>query len=226
MSVRLFQGIVYQMREVIDRTIGVIDESLNVIACSDLGRIGQPVEGLSSESFAAAGAFEVGGITYRAFGAEPHKNYLLFVEGADEEASRYAALLAISLTNIKQYYDEKYDRGNFIKNILLDNILPGDIYLKAHELRFNSEATRVVMLIRVQNHSDISTYDVIQNLFPERNKDFVISINETDIVLVKEIRPDTESKDLEKLARSIVDTLGSEFYTYAYIGIGMTVESI
>ena len=226
MSVRLFQGIVYQMREVIDRTIGVIDESLNVIACSDLGRIGQPVEGLSSESFAAAGAFEVGGITYRAFGAEPHKNYLLFVEGADEEASRYAALLAISLTNIKQYYDEKYDRGNFIKNILLDNILPGDIYLKAHELRFNSEATRVVMLIRVQNHSDISTYDVIQNLFPERNKDFVISINETDIVLVKEIRPDTESKDLEKLARSIVDTLGSEFYTYANIGIGMTVESI
>ena len=61
MSVRLFQGIVYQMREVIDRTIGVIDESLNVIACSDLGRIGQPVEGLSSESFAAAGAFDVGG---------------------------------------------------------------------------------------------------------------------------------------------------------------------
>ena len=84
----------------------------------------------------------------------------------------------------------------------------------------------MVMLIRVQNHSDISTYDVIQNLFPERNKDFVISINETDIVLVKEIRPDTESKDLEKLARSIVDTLGSEFYTYANIGIGMTVESI
>ena len=84
----------------------------------------------------------------------------------------------------------------------------------------------MVMLIRVQNHSDVSTYDVVQNLFPEKNKDFVISINETDIVLVKEIRPDTESKDLEKLARSIVDTLGSEFYTHATIGIGMMVESI
>ncbi|MBP3936049.1 MAG: helix-turn-helix domain-containing protein [Clostridia bacterium] len=226
MSVRLFQGIVYQMREVIDRTIGVVDESLNVIACSDLGRIGQPAEGLAMDAFTQTDSFEAEGLTYRPFGAEPHKNYLLFVEGTDDEASRYAALLAISLTNIKQYYDEKYDRGNFVKNILLDNILPGDIYLKAHELRFNSEAARVVMLIRVQSHSDVSTYDVIRNLFPDSTKDFVISINETDIVLVKEVRPETEGKDLEKLARSIVDTLGSEFYTHANIGIGMMVESI
>ena len=43
------------------------------------------------------------------------------------------------LSSIKQYYDEKYDRGNFIKNVILDNILPGDIYLKARELRFGSD---------------------------------------------------------------------------------------
>ena len=41
MSNRLFQGVVHQMREAIDRTIGVIDETMSVIACSDLGRIGE-----------------------------------------------------------------------------------------------------------------------------------------------------------------------------------------
>ena len=151
---------------------------------------------------------------------------MLFVEGNDEEAGRYAALLAVSLTNIKQYYDEKYDRGNFVKNVILDNILSGDIYLKARELRFNSDVDRVVLLIRVASHSEVSAFDVVQNLFPDKAKDFVININENDIALVKEIRSGIDGRDLEKLACSIVDTLSSEFYTQVSVGIGTVVSSI
>ena len=108
----------------------------------------------------------------------------------------------------------------------MDNILPGDIYLKARELRFNSDVSRVCMLIKITNKSDISAYDVIQNLFPDKSKDFVININETDIALVKEIRAGIEPKDLEKLAGSIVDTLSSEFYTHCVVGIGTIVAGI
>ena len=148
------------------------------------------------------------------------------MEGTDDQAAKFAALLAVSLSSIKQYYDEKYDRGNFVKNVILDNILPGDIYLKARELRFNNDVNRVVLLIRISARTDISAYDIVQNLFPDKNKDFVININETDIALIKEIRAGIESKDLEKLARSIVDTLGGEFYTQATVGIGTVVEGI
>ena len=42
MSNRLFQGLVYQMRDTVDRMIGVIDESATIIACSDLTKIGEP----------------------------------------------------------------------------------------------------------------------------------------------------------------------------------------
>ena len=115
---------------------------------------------------------------------------------------------------------------NFIKNVILDNILPGDIYLKARELRFNSDVSRVCMLIKITSKSDVSAYDVIQNLFPDKNKDFIININETDIALVKEIRAGIEPKDLDKLASSIVDTLSSEFYTHCVVGIGTTVTGI
>ena len=76
------------------------------------------------------------------------------------------------------------------------------------------------------NKTDISAYDVIQNLFPDKNKDFVININETDIALVKEVRPGIDAKDLTKLASSIVDTLGSEFYTHCVVGIGTIVTGI
>lgn len=152
--------------------------------------------------------------------------YAVFVEGTDDMAARYCAVLAISLTSIKQYYDEKYDRNNFIKNVILDNILPSDIYIKSRELHFSGDISRVVFLIRVVSSNDISAFDVVQNLFPDKQKDFIFSISESDIVLVKEIKAGIESKDLEKLARSIVDTLGSEFYTRVVVGIGTVVVGV
>ncbi len=226
MSNRLFQGVVHQMRDAIDRTIGVIDETSAIIACSDLGRIGEMCTAITPDAFTATDAFVVDGNTYKPFGSRPHSEYVLFVSGADEQAEKFAALLAVSLSSIKQYYDEKYDRGNFVKNIILDNILPGDIYLKARELHFNNDVSRVVLLIRITNHTDISTFDIVQNLFPDKAKDFVININENDIALVKEVKTGIDSSNLEKLARSIVDTLGSEFYTPATVGIGTVVEGI
>ena len=151
---------------------------------------------------------------------------LAFVAGADDLAAKMCGVLAISLSSIKQYYDEKYDRGNFIKNIILDNILPGDIFAKARELHFSSDASRAVLLVRVQANSSVSAFDVVQNLFPDKQKDFVFNVSETDIVLVKEVKPGVESRDLEKLARSIVDTLGGEFYTKAQVGIGSVIAGI
>ena len=225
MSNRMFQSVIHQTKEAIERTVGIVDESLTVIACSDLGRVGE-VSTISADAFTAGEDFVLDNYTYVPFGARPHCEYILFVEGTDEAASRYAALLAVSLNSIKQFHDEKFDRSNFVKNVILDNILPGDIYLKARELRFNNDISRVVLLIRVINHTEISAFDVVQNLFPDKAKDFVINISEKDIALVKEVRPGTDPKDLEKLARSIVDTLGSEFYTQAIVGIGTTVEGI
>lgn len=199
MSNRLFQGIVHQMKDAIDRTIGVIDETSVVIACSELGKIGEVNESVNSETLSSTAPFVVNGYTYRSFGSNAKYDYAVFVQGTDEYAQKYAQLLSVSFASIKQYYDEKYDRSNFIKNVILDNILPGDIYLKARELHFNSEVSRVCLLIKIVSKTDVSAYDIVQNLFPDKSKDFVININEVEIALVKEIKPDTESRDLESL---------------------------
>jgi carbohydrate diacid regulator len=213
------------MKDAVDRIIGVIDENGTVIACSELGKIGETVN-IDFMNVSAAEAFVFTGSTYKAIGSAQLGEYYIFVNGVDPMAEKYCSILAISFENIKCYYDEKYDRSNFIKNVILDNILPGDIYLKSRELHFNTDVSRTVLLIRSNDHSDIVIYDVVQNLFPEKAKDFVISINETDIALVKETSRDIEPKDMEKLARSIADTLSGEFYTSVSIGIGSSVESI
>lgn len=226
MSNRLFQGVVHQMRDVIDRVIGVVDENALIIACSDLSKVGQANEFVSMDLSDSRDIFVRDGYTYKSFGTHTGPEYAVFVEGVDDSAVKYANLLSISLASLKQYSDEKYDKNNFIKNVILDNILPGDVVLKARELHFNSEVNRVVFLIRVLNVSDISAYDVIQNLFPDKNKDFVFNITETDIVLVKKIKNGIDSKELEKLARSIADTLSGEFYTRANVGIGTPVSNV
>ncbi|MDD2994420.1 MAG: helix-turn-helix domain-containing protein [Pygmaiobacter sp.] len=225
MSNRLFQGVIHQMQESIDRVIGVVNDNAQVIACSDLTKLDTSREYLALD-FAETNAFVRDGFTYRPFGNGQRLEYAVFVEGTDEMAARYAGILAIAVGGIKQYYDEKYDRGNFIKNVILDNILPGDVYIKARELHFGADISRVVFLVRIVSASGVSAYEIIQNLFPDRQKDFVFSISENDIVLVKEIRPGIEPRDLEKLARSIVDTLSAEFYTRVVVGIGTVVTGI
>ena len=209
MSNRLFQGIVHQMRESIDRVIGVVDSYAVTIACSDLTRIGETNEYLVLDLNENTDIFVRDGYTYKPFGTRTKPDYAVFVEGTDETAAKFCNILAIS-----------------IKNVILENILPGDIYVKARELHFNTDVNRVVLLVRVVSSNDISAFDVIQNLFPDKQKDFVFNISEKDIVLVKEIKSGINGKDIEKLARSIVDTLGSEFYTRVVVGIGTIVSSV
>ncbi|GHV46418.1 hypothetical protein FACS189499_01590 [Clostridia bacterium] len=226
MSYRLFQNVVHQMRDTIGRVIGVIDENATIIACSEIAKIGTSNDFFTIELGESHELFIREGYTYKPFGLHVRPDYAVFVEGTDESAGKYASILAISLSSIKQYYDEKYDRNNFVKNIILDNVLPGDISVKSRELHFNAELVRVVFLINIVTSSDVSTFDVIQNLFPDKNKDFVFNINENDIVLVKEIKGTTNVKDLEKLARSVSDTLSGEFFTRVNVGIGTPVTGV
>ena len=193
------------MRDTIDATVGVVDDTATIIACSDLTKVGTTNEFVSLDLSDVHDIFIRDGYTYKPFGSRAKPEYAVFVEGMDDTAAKYANILAISLFNIKQYYD---------------------IVIKARELHFNSEVSRVVLLVRIVSANDVSAYDVIQNLFPDKNKDFVFTISESDIVLVKEIKGAVDTKDLEKLARSIADTLSSEFYTRVNVGIGTIVTGV
>ncbi len=226
MSNRLFQGVIYQMKDAFDRVIGVIDENGVVISCSDLGKMGDIRQGVREELSFSTEFMAVSGYTYRYMGTGQKSEYIVFVEGEDKMAEKMSKLLAVSLGNIKGLYDEKYDKGSFIKNIILDNILPSDIYIKSKELHFNTEELRIVLLIKFFGKTDMMPFEMLQNMFPDKSKDYVISVGEHDIVLVKELKAGTEMKEIEKIAVNIADTLSTEFYTKVAIGISTMVDNI
>ncbi|MCQ2427651.1 MAG: helix-turn-helix domain-containing protein [Clostridia bacterium] len=227
MANRLFQGIIHQMKDTVDRVIGVIDETGTVIACSDLVKIGEIRPGVGDHTVfpESAEVYCAAGYTYRPL--DPSKNeYTLFVEGEDKHSEMVAKLIAVSLLNIKNLYDEKYDKASFIKSIILDNILPSDIYLKSKELHFNTQENRVVILIKFQDKSEYLPFEMLQNMFPDRTHDYIITLGEYEAVLVKEVKPGTESKEIEEIAANILDTLVTEFFVNASIGISTVVDNI
>ena len=108
----------------------------------------------------------------------------------------------------------------------MDNILPGDIYIRAKELHFATDAPRAVFLIRQLGHGDVATVDVLSGMFTDKLQDFVLSINETDIAVVKQITPATSVEDLERMAAGMEESLRSELSIKTVIGIGTVSEHL
>ena len=226
MSNRLFQTVIHQMKDVFGRTIGVIDENGIIIACSELGKIGESRQRIREELTYSQGTVCYEGFSYRFIASSGKNDCIAFAEGNDLEADKITQLLAISLGNIKSLYDEKYDKGSFIKNIILDNILPSDIYIKSNELHFNNEDSRAVFVIKFHGTSDVPPYEIIQNIVEGSTRDYVISISEQDIVIVKEVDRNENSETLVAFAKNILKVTASEYNAKVLIGISSIVENL
>ena len=227
MSNSVFQSVMLQLKETTDRVFGVIDTEGYVVASTDMAFVG---ERWPEAVLKVAGSQEIvtfGQKTFKPmFNSANYCEYAVFCTGDDELARSYCSMAYIALNNAKAFYEEKHDRGTFVKNIIMDNILPGDIYIRAKELHFATDAPRAVFLVRQVGHADVATVDVLSSLFTDKLQDFVLSINETDIAVIKQIEPETEIEELEQIAVQIEDTLRNELFVKAVIGIGTIAEHL
>ena len=223
MSGRIFQNVVLQFKDTTDRTVGVIDAEGTVIACSELTGIGKKwakyVEAIDA---AEGGCIALEGKTFKALpGWGGHFDYAVFATGDDSVGRTVCAMACVALNSAKTYYEEKHDKGSFIKNIISDNILISDIYMRAKELHVAAEVPRGVFVIRpVEGRSEGISLEVVQNLFPDRQNDFVISVGETDVALIHQMPESTTNKDLEKVATTIEEALREDGESRVFVGIG------
>ena len=221
MSSRIFQGVIVQLKDATDRTIGVIDADGSVVACSETSLIGERWEDVALRVAAASEPVVV--MEHRTFKAlanwSTHFDNAVFVSGDDDIARTICVMAAVAMAAAKAHYEEKHDKGTFIKNIITDNILPGDIYIRAKELHFVTDAPRAVFLVRQVGRADVASVDVLSGMFPDKQQDFVLSINETDIAIVKQLAPGTEKAELLQTAQTIEQTLRSELFVKTVIGI-------
>ncbi len=228
MSNSVFQSVIVQLKEISDRVFGVMDMDGAVVSCTDAALLGERWSDAALK-VASAGEMPVtfAQKTFKAILSNTGMaEYAVFCTGDDAQAKGFCQMAYIALNDAKTFYEEKHDRGTFVKNIIMDNILPGDIYIRAKELHFATDAPRAVFLVRQLGHSDVATVDVLSGMFPDKNQDFVLSINETDVAVIKQITAHTTAEDLEKLGCTMEETLRSELFVKAVIGFGTVAEHL
>ena len=222
MSSRVFQSVIVQLKEATERCVGVADEQGFVIACSELSMIGSHLDDLQ---VAAAEnqeqIFSSSVRTYRLLGQGGASfDYAVFVSGTDATARSICILAGVAMSEARINYEEKHNKATFVKNIISDNILPGDVYVLAKELHFVTDVPRSVFLIRQIERTDVAVLEIIQNLFQDRQRDFVLSVSEADVVVIKELTNEDHPDEVSKMAENIQNTVRSELGVKTVIGIG------
>ncbi|HEX2947368.1 MAG TPA: helix-turn-helix domain-containing protein [Clostridia bacterium] len=226
MTVKLFQSLINQIREFMDGFFGVMDETGLILGCTDDTMDGSVHPAIASILNERSLFYESQGFLFQKVYIKNRMEFIVFINLEGEHSRKLLSMLAINVSNIRNYYEEKFDRGNFFKSIITDNILPGDIQLKAKELHIPSSVYRSVFLIKTEKVRDVQPHEVIQSLFPKKIKDFVIALDDESTVLIKELRDDEDTREIDKTAKSIIDTLNTELMVKAQIGIGSIVDSV
>lgn len=227
MSSRIFQNVISKIRETVDRNVGILDDRGYVIASSDLSLIGSRLEEFGELDFTEAKVLYAGERCFRTLSAEGSRyDYIAYVDGTDELSGMICAMAAVAFNESKQGYDEKHNKAAFIKNIISDNILPGDVYVRAKELHFITDDPRCVILIRMLSNRDVSAVEIVQKLFPDRQNDFVLTVNENDIVVVKLLQSPDNLEDAFSVSEVIRRKLREELNINTVVGISTIADHL
>ena len=228
MSSKIFQNVIIQMKDAVDRTIGVVDEQGFVVASSELAMIGSRLDDFHIYDFEGADRYVyTAARTYSPLTSDSSKlDYAAFVEGTDQTAKTLCAVTSVAYNEAKNNYEEKHNKAAFVKNIISDNILPGDVYVRAKELHFVTDEPRIVLLVRQIKNPDVAAVEVIQRLFPDKQHDFVLNINEADVVVVKSLPNANCPDEVMRTASTIERVMHEELGAKTVIGISTVARHL
>ncbi|MGN0170358.1 MAG: PucR family transcriptional regulator [Lachnospiraceae bacterium] len=138
---------------------------------------------------------------------EHQLEYILLANGDSDDVFMIGKIACFEIQNLIVAYKERFDKDNFIKNLLLDNLLLVDIYNRAKKLHIENDAKRVVFLLepKVKDGNDLER---LRSVFGGKSKDFVTAVDEKSIIVVKEVNGNDSLENLTKIAESMADVLG------------------
>ncbi len=219
----VFQPVLDQMRGITHKAMGVVNSGAILVAC-----VGEPASDDDAFQMVASHSgngrpFVSGGYTCVGIGTRNIMEFIVYVKGTEPEDQKMCALLAISVSNLYIHCADKYDKISYLKSVLQGNVLPGDIYLRSGELQIDADVPRLVFIAQITGN-ETGVVQLMQNMFPEQ--DYVINIDNKNIVLIKALSGEQSSDFAEKTAKSIVETINAELMQKVYVGIGTPVDSI
>ena len=152
--------------------------------------------------------------------------YVILAKGKTDDVYMIGKIAAFQVQNLLVAYKERFDKDNFIKNLLLDNLLLVDIYNRAKKLHIETDVRRIVFIIETKNEKDTNALETVRNIFSAKSKDFITAVDEKNIILVKEVKANESYDDMNKTAKVIVDMLNTEAMSTVHVAYGTIVNEI
>ena len=157
---------------------------------------------------------------------EHQLEYILLANGDSDDVYMVGKIASFQIQNLLVAYKERFDKDNFIKNLLLDNLLLVDIYNRAKKLHIETEVRRVVFIVETNREKDGNELEKIRSLFGGKSKDFVTAVDEKNIIVVKEVADNEGYEELGKTAEVIVNLFRPDADTDVHVAYGTIVNEI
>lgn len=179
-------------------------------------------------SFAASQADSqaAGGYQFFKIFDEHQLEFVLIAHGDTDDVYMVGKLAVLQIQTLLVAYREKFDKDNFIKNLLLDNLLLVDIYNRAKKLHIEVGVRRVVFLVESHENMDGTVQEALKEFFSAEGNDFVTAVDEKNIIVVKELASDDGYEQVQKIAESMLDMLSSEVMLSTRVSYGTIVNEI
>jgi len=169
---------------------------------------------------------EIAGCQFFKIYDEQQLEYILVAQGSTEDVYTLGKLAAFQIQNLLVAYKERFDKDNFIKNLLLDNLLLVDIFSRAKKLHIQSEKPRVAIIIEAQLGKDNNVLEIMRTHFGSNNKDFITAVDENSVIVVKELEENSNNSDIEKICTIYKNQLTSENVKDVHISYGTVIKEI
>lgn len=157
---------------------------------------------------------------------EHQLEYILLANGGGDDVYMLGKIAVFQIQNLLVAYKERFDKDNFVKNLLLDNLLLVDIYNRAKKLHIDTEVRRVIFIIETKHEKDSSALDNVRALLGGKARDFVTAVDEKNIIVVKELEANDGHAELEKVAQNFYDLLRNDGEEDILIAYGTVVNDI
>ena len=225
-SNQILQSTIDGLKNIIRRELSVAEREGKIVATTEESMVNTVIE--SADIFIQSPAENqlVQGYQYSKVFDNGSPEYIVMIKGEDEEAYRIGKITAFQIQNLLVAYKERFDGDNFIKNLLLDNLLLVDIYSRAKKLRIENNVPRVVFLIETEIDKEFNVVEIVRSIFPTKQKDFVTAVDEKSIILVKELKEKDSKEEIDQISKHIYDTLSAEAMTSVYVAIGTVVNDL
>lgn len=146
--------------------------------------------------------------------------YVLVATGSGEDVYMVGKMATFQIQNLLVAYKERFDKDNFIKNLLLDNLLLVDIYSRSKKLHIRMEAPRTVMIVEAEDGKDVNSVEMVRAHLPAGNHDFITAVDENSVIIVKETEDENAKAELEQTAADIIAALEKEGASKVHISYG------